>query len=137
MFPLKLRSELQNLVKNSNPLWRYKQNKDRISTKWKISTKRNAHHPLPSLFLRSKKKKRKQRVKRNFKSRNYESRKSQSRNFKRLSPRSKCYCFSHSRDSKIQFFFLAQPWWLTILLSVPWPLHFESHFSGPEQTHSG
>ena len=38
---------------------------------------------------------------------------------------------------KFNLFFLAQPWWLTILLSVPGPLHFESHFSGPEQTLSG
>ena len=26
---------------------------------------------------------------------------------KRLSPRTKCYCFSHSRASKTQFFFLS------------------------------
>ena len=43
----------------------------------------------------------------------------------RLSPRPKCYCFSHFRASRIQKFFL------TILFSVPWHLHFEIHFAGP------
>ena len=40
---------------------------------------------------------------------------------KRLSLTSKCYCFSHSRASRIQQFF-----------SVPWPNHFEIRFVGPD-----
>ena len=28
-------------------------------------------------------------------------------------------------------FLVDQPWWSTILDSVPWPLHFEIHFAGP------
>ena len=53
---------------------------------------------------------------------------------KRLSPSSKCYCFSHSRASKIQFFFFfGQPCWTTVLASVPWLFHFEIHFGSPEQ----
>ena len=52
------------------------------------------HDPLT--FLRSKKKKEKERKKRKtFKA----------ETIKRLSPRSKCYCFSHSRASRIQTFF--------------------------------
>ena len=52
---------------------------------------------LPT-FLRSKKKKGKQREKRNtFKA----------ETIKRLSPRSKCYCFSHSRASRIQKVFFS------------------------------
>ena len=44
----------------------------------------------------------------------------------------KCHCFSHSKASRIQNnFFVAQPWWLAILFSVPWPLHFEIHFFNP------
>ena len=47
-----------------------------------------------------------------------------------LSPWSKCWRFSHSRASRILKVFLAsQPWWPTILFSVPWPLQFETHFS--------
>ena len=39
------------------------------------------------------------------------------------SAKSKCYCFNHSRRSRIQKIFLVgQPWWLTILVSVPWLL---------------
>ena len=39
---------------------------------------------------------------------------------KGLSPRSKYYGFSHSRASRIRKYFLvSQPWWLTILFSVP------------------
>ena len=52
----------------------------------------------PPTFLRSKKKKRKTRKKRTiFKEETIE----------RLSPRSKYYCFSHSRVSRIQKFFLS------------------------------
>ena len=52
--------------------------------------------PLPRTFLHSKKKKRNQREKRKtFKAENIE----------RLSPKSKCYCFSHSRASRVQSFF--------------------------------
>ena len=77
-------------------------------------------------FLLSKKKKGKQRKKWNsFKA----------ETIKRLSPRSKCYCFSHSTASKIQKIFLvSQPWCPTILFSVLWPLHFENHFTGPGTT---
>ena len=40
------------------------------------------------------------------------------------SAKSKCYCFNHSRRSRIQNIFLVgQPWWLTILVSVPWLLY--------------
>ena len=51
----------------------------------------------PPTFLRSKKKKRKQRKKKRkiFKA----------ETIKRLSPRSKCYCFYHSRVSRIHKFF--------------------------------
>ena len=52
-------------------------------------------------------------------------------NIKRLSPRSKCYFISHSRATRIQNFLVDQPWWLTMLFSVPWPLHFEINFTGP------
>ena len=48
--------------------------------------------------------------------------------FKRLSPRSKCYCVNHSRASRILFFSYRQP---TIRFSVLWPLHFKVHFAGP------
>ena len=52
----------------------------------------------PPLFLCSKNKKAKQRKKRkSFKA----------EIIKRLSPRLKCYCFSHSRVSRIQKFFLS------------------------------
>ena len=52
-------------------------------------------HGTPT-FLRSKKKKGKQ----------WEKRKTfKAETIKRLSPRSKCYCFSHSRASRIQKFF--------------------------------
>ena len=37
---------------------------------------------------------------------------------KRLSPRSKCYCFSYSRAPRIQIFFVVQPWWPTLLFNV-------------------
>ena len=50
MFLLKLGSELQNLLKNSNPFWRYKQNTDCIATKRNISTKWNATPPPPGKF---------------------------------------------------------------------------------------
>ena len=42
MFPLKLGSKLQKLVKKFQSTMKYKQIEDRISTKQKISTKRNA-----------------------------------------------------------------------------------------------
>ena len=52
----------------------------------------------PPTFLRSKKKKEKPRQKRTiFKAETIE----------RLSPRSKCYCFSHSRVSRIQKLFFS------------------------------
>ena len=54
-------------------------------------------HDLPSTFLHTKKKKGEPTKKRTiFKVETIE----------RLSPRSKCYCFSHSRVSRIQRFFL-------------------------------
>ena len=73
---------------------------------------------LFSTFLRSKKKKRETKKKRKgcFKA----------ETIKRLSPRSKCYCFSHSRASRIQLFFVGQPRQPTILFSVPWPSTFKS-----------
>ena len=40
---------------------------------------------------------------------------------KRVSPRSKYYCFSHSRASRIQ----------KLVFNVPLSLHFEIHFSDP------
>ena len=71
----------------------------------------NAPCPPPH-FLCSKKKKGKQRKARKaFKA----------ETIKRLSLRSKLYCFSHSRASRIQ-----------ILFRVPWPLHLEIHFAGTE-----
>ena len=48
-------------------------------------------------FLHSKKKKEKQREKKSFKA----------EAIKRLSPKSKCYCFSHSRAHRIQKCFLS------------------------------
>ena len=51
---------------------------------------------------------------------------------KKLSPRQKCYCFSHSRASRIQTFFLSvnQGGW-QVFFSVPWPLLLEINFAGP------
>ena len=66
-------------------------------------------------------KKRKQRVKR-------KSLKAET--IKKLPPSSKCYCFSHSRASRIQKFFLSPSRWPTMLFTVPWLLHFEIHFAG-------
>ena len=51
---------------------------------------------------------------------------------KRLSQIPKCYCFSHSRASRIQKFFLPASEWPIIFFSVLWLLHFEIHFGGPE-----
>ena len=69
----------------------------------------------PPTFLCSKKKKWKQRkARKTFKA----------ETIKRLSLRSKLYCLSHSRTS-------SHHGWLTILFSVPWPLHFEIYFVGP------
>ena len=74
----------------------------------------------PSTFWRSeKKKKQKQRKKR----KGFEA-----STIKSLSLRSKCYCFSHSRESKIQKFSLS----ITILFSVLWLLNFEIHLAGPK-----
>ena len=53
---------------------------------------------------------------------------------KRLSRRSKCYCFSHSRASRIQFSLSANRW-TTILFSIPWSLHFQIHIAGPVAYH--
>ena len=52
---------------------------------------------------------------------------------KRLSPRSKCYYFSHSRVSRIQKFFLSANHGSqqSVTVSVSWPLHIEIHFAGP------
>ena len=89
----------------------------------------------PPTFLHTKKKKGRQRQKRKgFKV----------ETIKRLSLRSKYYCFSHSRASAIRKFFLSttgQLWWLTVLFSecpsspaLPSPAvlpHFEIHFAGP------
>ena len=53
----------------------------------------------------------------------YEPDNSKCEHFSR-SAKSKCYCFNHSRRSRIQKIFLVgQPWWLTILVSVPWLLY--------------
>ena len=72
------------------------------------------------IILCSKKEKGKQKKKRkSFKA----------ENIKRLSPRSKCYCFSPSRASRIQKLFL--PANHGGLFNVPWPLYFEIHFAGP------
>ena len=66
--------------------------------------------PTPT-FLHSKNKKGRQREKgKGFKA----------ETIKRLSPRSKYYCFNHSRASRIRKFF-----------SVPWSPYFEIHFAGP------
>ena len=77
----------------------------------------------PPPFLRSKKKKGRQRGKRKgFKA----------ETTKRLSPRSKYYSFNHSRASGIRKFFLsANHGWPTILFSVSWPFHFEIRLAGP------
>ena len=69
-------------------------------------------------FLHSKNKKWKQRKKKSLKA----------ETIKRLSQRSKCYFFSHSRASRN--FLVGQPKRLTILFSVPWLLDFEIHFAG-------
>ena len=46
--------------------------------------------------------------------------------FKRLSPTSKYYCFSHSISFwNSNIFLVGQPWCSTILFNVLWPLHFE------------
>ena len=66
--------------------------------------------PLLPPFLRSKNKKGNQGKKAEI--------------IERLSPRSKCYCFSHSRVFRIQKNFF----------SVPWPLHFQIHFDAPGYT---
>ena len=72
-------------------------------------------HPYPPLFSVTKRKKgNKEKKKGCFKV----------ETIKRLLPRSKCYCFSHSRVSRIQLFFVGQPQWPTILFSVTWPSTF-------------
>ena len=53
----------------------------------------------------------------------------------RLSPRSKCHCFSHSRVSRIQKIFLSATMAGCVqCISVPWPLHFEIHYTSPNIT---
>ena len=47
---------------------------------------------------------------------------------KRLSSKSKCCCFNHSRTSRIQKFFLSTNHGGR-LFSVPWLLHFEIDFA--------
>ena len=71
----------------------------------------------PPTFLCSKKKKRKQ-TKKSFKT----------ESIQRQSPGSKCYCFSHSRGSTIQIFFLSAN--KTFQCSMA--LHFEIHFACSE-----
>ena len=77
----------------------------------------------PTTFLRSKKKKGRPREKR--KGFNAET-------IKRLSPRSKYYCFNHSRTSRIRKFFLSANHrgrqYFSVLHGPP---HFEIHFAGP------
>ena len=73
--------------------------------------------PYTQTFLGSKKKKReiKKKNERSFKA----------ETIKRLSPRSKCYCFSHSRASRIQFF-LSSNYGGQHCSSM-----FRAHFAGP------
>ena len=54
-------------------------------------------HPHPFFFFCSKKNREKRKKRKSFKA----------KTIKRLSPRSKCYCFSYSRASRIQKFFLS------------------------------
>ena len=87
-----------------------------------------APHHLPHThthtFLCSENKKGKQRKKRkSFKA----------ETIKRLSPKSKCYCFSHSRASRIQKFFLPANHGGRQYFSVSWSLHFEIRFIGPKK----
>ena len=78
---------------------------------------------LSPTFLRSKKKKGKLREKKTiFKAETIES----------LSPRSKCYCFSHSRVYRIEKIFLSANHGGRQYFSVfHGPIHFEIHFAGP------
>ena len=78
-------------------------------------------HTHTHIFYSKKKKEKQMKKRRSFKA----------EIIKRLPPRLKCYCFSHSRAPEFKFFLVGQPWWPTILFSVPWPLHFEIHFAGP------
>ena len=80
-------------------------------------------HPPTPLFLRCRKKKRETKKKRKS---------FQAETIKRLSPRSKCYCFSHSRASRIQKLSLSAKRGPTILFSIPWSLHFGILFVGPD-----
>ena len=76
-------------------------------------------NPTPPHFFAKEKEKREERKKRTiFKAETIE----------RLSPRSKCYCFSHSRVSRI---LVGQLWWPTILFSVPWPIRLWNPFCQP------
>ena len=81
-------------------------------------------HGVPT-FLRSKRKKGRQREKRkDFKA----------ETMKRLSPRSKCYCFSHSRAFRIRKFSLSTNDGGRQYFSVfhaPAPSPFEIHFTDP------
>ena len=88
---------------------------------------RAAGGDMPPTFLRSKKKKGRQREKRKgFKA----------ETIKRLSPRSTRYCFNHSRGSRIRKFFLSANHggrqYFLVFHALPHPLHFEIHFAGPE-----
>ena len=73
---------------------------------------RGAQPPPAPTFLQSKKKKgeKKGKQRKGFKA----------ETIKRLSPRSKCYCLSNARVSRIQKMFQI------ILFSVPWPVHVKS-----------
>ena len=73
-------------------------------------------------FLPNKKRKEKQRKKS----------KSQYVTVKML-PRSKPYCLAVPERLKFKFFLVGERWWPTILFSVPFHLHFEIHFAGPEK----
>ena len=49
----------------------------------------------------------------------------------RLSPRSKCYYFSHCRVSRIQKFFLSANHGTDNTFQCSMPLYYEIHFAGP------
>ena len=52
---------------------------------------------------------------------------------KRLSPRSKCYCLAILERLEFKDFSVGHSWWPTVLVSVPWPLHFGNPFRRPCQ----
>ena len=82
--------------------------------------------PLPPTFLHSKKKKGRQRQKR---------KRFKAEIMKRLSPRSKYYCLSHSRTFRIRKFFWSvnhgDRQHFSVFHALP-PPHFQIHFAGPE-----